>query len=209
VEGAVLITTGRMDGVEIDPAARTARVAAGAHWQQVVDAATPVGLAPLNGSSAKVGVTGYVLGGGLSPTMGRTYGWAADHVRAIEVVTADGTWRRATPTDEPHLFWALRGAKGNFGVVTAIEIDLFPVTTYFGGGLFYAGEHTAAVLHAYREWITTAPDELNSSVALLRLPPLPEVPEPLRGRLVVHVRVCHLGSVSDGERLVAPLRAVA
>ncbi|GAA1331135.1 hypothetical protein GCM10009610_70180 [Pseudonocardia xinjiangensis] len=209
VQGAVLITTSRMDAVEIDVAARTARTGAGAVWQQVVDAAAPAGLAPLNGSSAKVGVTGYVLGGGLSPTLGRTYGWAADHVRAIEIVTADGELRRVTATAEPELFWAVRGAKGNFGVVTAMEIDLFPVSTYFGGGLFYAGEHTEAVLRAYREWITTAPDELSSSVALLRLPPSPEVPAPLRGRLAVHVRVCFLGPAVEGERLVAPLRALA
>ncbi|WP_433559017.1 FAD-binding oxidoreductase [Pseudonocardia xinjiangensis] len=209
VQGAVLITTSRMDAVEIDVAARTARTGAGAVWQQVVDAAAPAGLAPLNGSSAKVGVTGYVLGGGLSPTLGRTYGWAADHVRAIEIVTADGELRRVTATAEPELFWAVRGAKGNFGVVTAMEIDLFPVSTYFGGGLFYAGEHTEAVLRAYREWITTAPDELSSSVALLRLPPSAEVPAPLRGRLAVHVRVCFLGPAVEGERLVAPLRALA
>jgi Berberine and berberine like len=154
-------------------------------------------------------MAGYVLGGGHSPTMGRTYGWAADHVQALEVVTAEGALHRVTGSCDAELFWALRGGKSNFGVVTALELDLFPVTTYFGGGLYYDGAHTATVLHAYRQWIAQAPEELNSSVALLRMPPLlPSVPEPLRGRLVVHVRVSYLGSPEDAERLVAPLRAL-
>jgi len=207
--GSVLITTGRMASVEVDAERRTARVTAGTLWQQVVDSAAKDGLAPLSGSAGTVGVIGYVLGGGLSPTMGRTHGWAADHVRGIDVVTADGESRHVTELSDPDLFWAIRGGKGNFGVVTAIDIALFPVTEYFGGGVFYAGEHTAAVLHAYREWIADAPDELNSSIGLLRLPPLPTVPEFAQGKLVVHLRVSYLGSEEDGERLVAPMRAVA
>ncbi|HUN31069.1 MAG TPA: FAD-binding oxidoreductase [Trebonia sp.] len=208
-DGAVLITTSRMAAVSVDPAARTARVGAGTRWQQVVDAATPHGLAPLNGSSPLVGVVGYTLGGGLSPTLGRAYGWAADHVRALEVVTADGALRTVTPTAEPDLFWALRGAKSNFGVVTALEIDLFPVRRLYGGGLFFSGQDAQQVLRAYRDLTQTAPDELATSVALLRLPPLPFVPEPLRGNFTIHVRVSYLGSAEAGAELVAPLRAAA
>jgi hypothetical protein len=172
-------------------------------------AAAEFGLAPLNGSSPLVGVVGYTLGGGHSPVLGRTFGWAADHVRAVELVTADGRLHRVTESTDPDLFWAVRGGKSNFGVVTAIEFDLFPVTSVYGGGIYYDGSHTADVLHAYREWIQQVPDELNSSVGLLRLPPLPSVPEPLRGRLVVHLRVSYVGGSVDGERLVAPMRAVA
>lgn len=209
VAGCVLITLSRMDSVDVDPVHGLARVGGGARWHQVVSSASAHGLAALNGSSPDVGVVGYTLGGGFSPIMGRTYGWAADHVRAVEIVTADGRLRRVTPYAERDLFWAVRGGKSNFGVVTALEFDLFEVARIYGGGLYFDGAHTAAVLHAYRELVATAPKELNSSVGLLRMPPLPSVPELLRGRLVVHVRISYLGAESDGERLVAPLRAVA
>jgi FAD/FMN-containing dehydrogenase len=208
-DGAMLITTSRMAAVSVDARARTARVAAGTRWQQVVDAASAHGLAPLNGSSPLVGVVGYTLGGGLSPTLGRAYGWAADHVRAIEVVTPDGVLRNVTPETEPDLFWAMRGGKSNFGAVTALEIDLFPVERLYGGGLFFSGQYAAQVLRAYQEFTQTAPDEMTTSVALLRLPPLPFVPEPLRGNFTIHVRFSYLGSAEDGARLVAPLRAAA
>jgi FAD/FMN-containing dehydrogenase len=208
-DGAVLIVTGRMSSVAIDPQERTARVGAGTRWQQVVDAAAEHGLAPLNGSSPLVGVVGYTLGGGLSPTMGRAFGWAADHVHAIEVVTADGVLRRATADTEPDLFWALLGGKSNFGVVTALEFALFPISRLYAGGLFFAGEHAASVLHTYREFTSTAPDEVTTSIALLRLPALPFIPEPLRDRFTVHLRFSYLGSAEDGEDLIAPLRAAA
>ncbi|WP_063798141.1 nuclear transport factor 2 family protein [Streptomyces sp. 150FB] len=206
---SVLITTRRMAGVSVDPEARTARVAAGATWQQVVDAATPHGLAPLNGSSPLVGVVGYTLGGGLSPTMGRAHGWASDHVTSIDVVTADGLPRRVDATAEPELFWALRGGKSNFGIVTAMEFALFPVTHLWAGGLFFSGDDAAAVLHAYAAFTAAAPNALSSSIALLRLPPLPGVPELLAGRFTVHIRISYLGAEKEGEHLVAPLRAAA
>lgn len=206
--GAVLITTDRMNRVDIDPLTRTARVAAGVRWQQVIDVAHRHGLAPLSGSSPDVGVVGYTLGGGLSPTLGRTFGYAADHVGALNMVTADGTQRRVTADTEPDLFWALRGGKGNFGVVTSIEFDLFPVPTLYGGGIYFPGERIAEVLHTWAEWVTDIPWEMSSSIAVLRMPPLPELPEQLRGAFVVHVRIAHHGDVSEGEQLVAPFRAL-
>jgi FAD/FMN-containing dehydrogenase len=208
-DGAVLVTTSRMAAVDVNAQARSARIGAGTRWQQVVDAAAEHGLAPLNGSSPLVGAVGYILGGGLSPTMGRAYGWAADHVHAIEVVTADGALRNVTPMTDVDLFWGLRGGKSNFGVVTALEVELFPVTRLYAGGLFFSGQYAAQVLHAYREFTETAPDDVTTSLALLRLPPLPFVPEPLRGNFTVHVRFSYLGTAEDGERLAAPLRAAA
>ncbi|QRP49964.1 FAD-binding oxidoreductase [Amycolatopsis sp. FDAARGOS 1241] len=207
--GAVLITTSRMTGVTVDPGRRVARVEAGARWAQVIAEAARHGLAPLVGSAPGVGVVGYTLGGGLSPTLGRSRGYAADHVRLIEVVTADGVQRHATAETERDLFWALRGGKGNFGVVTALEFDLFPVTRFYGGGLYYAGQHLAAVLHAWREWVQQLPEDATSSVMVQRLPPAPELPEVLRGAFVVHLRFAHLGSPADAEGLLAPLRAAA
>lgn len=208
-DGAVLINTSRMTGVVIDDQRMAARIEAGVRWQQVLDDAAKVDLAPLAGSSPLVGAVAYHLGGGLSPVLGRPLGYAADYVRALDVVTADGQLRHVTAETEPELFWALRGGKGNFGVVTALEFDLFPVTTYYGGGLFFDGEHTAAVLHAYRAWVADLPDQMSSSVMLLNAPDLPVVPEPLRGRLVVHLRLAFLGSPEQGEKLIEPLRAAA
>jgi hypothetical protein len=206
--GSVLITTRRMAEVTVDPVARTARVGAGVRWAQVIEAAAPYGLAPLNGSSSHVGVVGYTLGGGLGP-MARRYGFAADHVRSVRLVTADGTVRDVDAQSDPDLFWALRGGKGNFGVVTELEFDLMPVARLYGGGIFFPGAAAAELLHTYRTWVDTLPEETTTSIALLRLPPLPALPEPLRGQFVVHLRVAHLGTAEEGAALLAPMRAVA
>ncbi|GIF63365.1 oxidoreductase [Asanoa ishikariensis] len=184
-----------------------ARVEAGVHWGQVVEAAAKLGLAPLAGSSPQVGVVGYTLGGGVSVSMGRAFGYAADHVQAVEVVTADGALRRVTPDSDPGLFFALLGGKGNVGVVTALEFDLFPVAELYAGSLQFAGEHAADVLRAYHLLTAAATDELTSSIVFLRAPDLPFVPEFMRGKLTVFVRLAYLGT--DGDTLVAPLRAAA
>lgn len=207
--GGVLISTRRMKGITVDAGHRRARVEAGVIWQEVIDQAAAVGLAPLSGSAPLVGVSGYTLGGGLSPVLGRSLGYAADHVRSLEVVTADGELRHVTADSDPELWWALLGGKGNFGVVTALEFDLFPLTHFYGGGIHFPGERLTDVLHTWRTWQSDMPQEMSSSLAVQRLPPLPELPEPLRGAFVVHVRIAHLGPAAEGERLIAPLRAAA
>jgi hypothetical protein len=207
-EGGMLVSTRRMNGIAVDRPARMARIGAGVRSQQLIDAAAASGLAPLTGSSPLVAVTGFTLGGGLSPVLGRTRGWAADHVRAFEIVTADGVTRRLTAAGGDELFWAVRGGKDNFGIVTALELDLFEMPRLYGGGLYFPGAMAADVLDGFREWTSTAPEELTVSVALLRLPPLSSVPEPLRGQFTVHVRVAFLGSAIDGEQLVAPIRGL-
>lgn len=206
---AIVIATRRMNGITIDPVHRTARVGAGVLWSDVVAKAADVGLAPLNGSNPTVGVSGYTLGGGLSPTLGRAHGYAADHVRSLDVVTASGEHLHVDAQSEPDLFWALRGGKGNFAVVTALEFDLFPVARLYGGALYYPGEHVADVLRAWTAWHPGTPETMVTSIAVMRMPPIPEVPEPLRGRFLVTVRIAYNGAVADGERLVEPLRAVA
>jgi FAD binding domain-containing protein/berberine-like enzyme len=206
--GAVLITTHRMNDVSIDVVGRTARVGAGAIWADVIQKAVPVGLAPLNGSSPKVGVSGYTLGGGLSPTLGRANGYAADHVRSLDVVTADGEFRHVDATSEPELFWALRGGKGNFAVVTALEFDLFPAPRLYGGAIYFPGERMADVLRAWTEWLPDTPETMSTSFAAVRLPALPQVAEPLRDVFAVALRIAYTGTAEDGERLIAPLRAV-
>jgi FAD/FMN-containing dehydrogenase len=207
--GAVVIATHRMNDVDIDAVSRTARVGAGVMWSEVIPKAAKAGLAPLNGSNPTVGVAGYTLGGGLSPTLGRSQGYAADHVRSLEVVTADGELRHVDAQSEPDLFWALRGGKGNFGVVTALEFDLFPVPRLYGGAIYFPGERMADVLRAWTAWHPGTPETMVSSFAVMRQPPVPEVPEPLRGAFVVSLRFAYNGTAEDGERMIAPLRAVA
>lgn len=206
-DGGVLVTTGRMAGVRVDPVGRTARIEADVRWQQVLEATVPHGLAPLNGSAPGVGAVSYTLGGGLG-LLARRYGWAADHVRSIDLVTAEGKAVTVTAESDPELFWALRGGRDNFGVVTGMEIGLFPVTRLYGGGLYFPGERAREVLEAYRDWTRTVPDETTSSIALVPLPPRPSLPEAIRGRYVVHVHIAHLGTAAHGEELVAPLRAL-
>ncbi|WP_380284551.1 FAD-binding oxidoreductase [Kitasatospora purpeofusca] len=206
--GALLLTTRRMNGCQVDPDRRTVRVEAGTLWQDVIPAAARHGLAPLNGSAPFVGAVSYTLGGGIG-LLSRRYGYAADHVRRIEVVTADGEARTATEDENPELFWALRGGKGNFGVVTALEAELVPVRRLYGGGLFFPAESVREVLHFYRTWIEELPDEFSSSFFMLDWPDVPEVPEEIRGRFALHLRLSYLGPEEEGARLVAPLRAVA
>jgi FAD binding domain/Berberine and berberine like len=205
----VLLRTDRMRGIQIDPQARTARAEAGAVWLDVVQAAAQYGLAALAGSSPDVGVTGYTLGGGLS-FIGRKYGLAANNVTAAEVVTADGRWVRADDEHEPDLFWALRGGGGSFGIVTALEFRLFPHTQAYAGALWYPIERASEVLHAWGELTQgQVPDELTTIGRLLNFPPIPLIPEPVRGKSFVIVEAYHTGDPAQADALLAPLRALA
>ncbi|NUW45987.1 FAD-binding oxidoreductase [Nonomuraea rhodomycinica] len=206
-EGGLLVSTRRMTGVRVDPDTATARVEAGVRWSAVIQRAARYGLAPLSGSAPSVGAVSYSLGGGVG-LLARSHGYAADQVRAVEVVTADAELRRVTPDSDPDLFWALVGGRGNFGVVTALEIGLVPVTNLYGGALFLDADRVDGVLGAWREWTDTVPEEMTSSVALIPFPDAPQVPEVLRGRRVAHVRIAYPGPVEVGEPLVARLRAL-
>jgi FAD binding domain/Berberine and berberine like len=205
LEGSVLLDMSGMKAVEIDAGRRLARVEAGAQWQHVTGPAADAGLAALSGSAPDVCVTGYTLGGGAS-WMIRRYGLAANSVRAAEVVTADGRELRADADSEPDLFWALRGGGGSFAVVTALELELFPVAELYAGVLFWPQERAAEVLKAWREWTAGQPDEMTSLGRLLNVPPLEEIPEPLRGRSFVLVEAAWLGDEASGAGQLAPLR---
>jgi hypothetical protein len=177
-----------------------ARAEAGAIWIDVSEAAAAHGLAALAGSAPDVGVVGYTLGGGLS-WMARRYGLAANHVEAIEVVTGDGRELRVDRDHEPELFWALRGGGGGFAVVTAIEFALVPVAEIFAGAMFWPWERATEVLETWRAATTSLPDGVTSLGRLVQVPPLPEIPEPLRGRSFVLVEAAAI----DGEQSMAPL----
>lgn len=204
-EGGVLISTRRMHDITIDPAARTARVAAGVQAEALIETAAAHGLAPLNGSSPTVGVVGYHLGGGLG-ILARTYGYAADHVRAIDLVTADGRLRHLTPGDD--LFGAVLGSGGNLGVVTALELELFPIATVYGGQLTFDTELVAPALEAWRRWTRDLPEEMTSAITAMTMPDIPVIPEPLRGRYIATINIAYTGAEAEGERLIAPLRAI-
>jgi FAD/FMN-containing dehydrogenase len=204
-EDTLLLKTGRLTGAEIDAENRRARVNAAAKWRDVSALASPRGLAPLSGSSAEVGVVGYTLGGGQG-WLSRTYGLACNSVLAAEVVTADGMLVRANRENEPDLFWALRGGGGSFGVVTALEFELYPAAELYAGMFAWPWDRTTDVLHAWREWVSSIPDELSTLARILQVPPLPDIPEPVRGRQLVVVEAAYLGAEGPGGELLRPLR---
>ncbi|MCZ4608044.1 FAD-binding oxidoreductase [Streptomyces sp. Lzd4kr] len=208
IDHGLLVSTKRMTDVRVDPDGRLATAAAGAKWRHVLDAAAPHGLAGLCGTSTDAGVVGYTLGGGL-PALGRTYGYAADLVRSFQVATPDGTLRECDPDHEPELFWALRGGKGNVGVVTSLTFDLLPLATLLGGGIYCPGEHAEALLTAWADWTHEVPNEMCTAFSLLRLPPLPQIPEPLRGGFWARVAVAWTGDPKTGEELLSPIRSAA
>ncbi len=213
VTNGILLSTSRITDVTLDVGARTARVGAGATWHDVMEVATPIGLAPLCGSSPGVGVVGYLLGGGLGP-IGRTVGFSADHVRSFEVVCADGELRTVSAERDPDLFWALRGGKGGFGVVTAATVELLDLASLYGGGEFYPAGDIATLFRAYQRFVNSpVPPALSTSLAILRLPELPDLPPPLRGQTVAHLRVAYVGGdnaddrAASADELLAPMRA--
>jgi FAD/FMN-containing dehydrogenase len=194
-DDALLVRTGAMSTVLVDPDRRIARVGPGVRWRDVLRAAAPFGLAPLSGSSPDVGVIGYTLGGGLG-WLARRYGLAAESVLRAEVVTADGTVVTADPDRNPDLFWALRGGGGSFGVVTALEFRLHPVSQVYAGALTFGRERAAETLAFYREWIERVPDALSTAVLLNR-----------DGSMVVNAM--YAGDAEPGRRLLEPLWRVA
>ena len=206
-EGGLFINTARLRAITVDPEARTIRVEAGATWGEALLAAQAHDLAPLCGSAPGVGVVGYTIHGGIS-WMARQFGAAAHNVRAAEIVTADGQIRRVDAEREPDLLWAICGGGGNFGIVTALELALFPVPTVYGGALFYPAARAKEVLDLYAAWCIELPETVTTSFLFMNFPPLPDVPAPLRGQSVVTVRACSTIPGEDGEALLAPFRAL-
>ncbi|MDX2140953.1 MAG: FAD-binding oxidoreductase [Chloroflexota bacterium] len=192
-DGAVLIVTACMTDVEVDPWSQTAWVSAGVKWGKVLEAAQAVGLAPLLGSSPGVGAVGYTLGGGMG-WLARKHGLSIDSVLRFEVVTAEGEMLTASADENSELFWAMRGGTGAFAIVTRMQIKLYPVTTIYGGALVYPAENARAVMQFFRDWSQYLPEEWTVSVALMNLPPLPELPPFLSGKSVVMVHGCYSGA---------------
>ena len=205
LDGTLLLNMREMRAVEIDAQNRRARVEAGALWEDVVTPATEQGLTALHGSSPNVGVVGYSLGGGIG-WLARKHGLSAESVLAVEVVTADGTLLRADRTQNTELFWALRGGGGGLGVVVAMEIALYEVEELVAGMMIWPWERSEEVLTTYVEWAETAPNSVSASARMLQIPPLPDIPEFLRGRQIVVIDGAVLGSEAEANEILAPFR---
>ncbi|MCA0251794.1 MAG: FAD-binding oxidoreductase [Actinobacteria bacterium] len=201
----VLVRLNEFTGVSIDPERRLARVLGGTLWQDVIEAAAPHGLTALHGSSPDVAVAGYTLGGGLS-WYARQHGLAAHHLRAVELVLADGESVRTDAEHDPDLFWAVKGGGGSFGIVTALEFDLLPIPDAYAGMLLWPGERAAEVTHRWAEWTQTVPDTVTTSLRLMSFPPMPELPPFLSGRKLVIVDGAILASDERAAELLAGLR---
>ncbi|HET6750830.1 MAG TPA: BBE domain-containing protein, partial [Actinomycetes bacterium] len=164
------------------------------------------GLATGFGDTASVGIGGITLGGGIGYLV-RKYGLTIDDLLAAEVVTADGQLLQVDQGSHPDLFWALRGGGGNFGVATRFRLRLHPVSTVLGGMLLLPA--TPEVIEGFVAAAAAAPEELSTIANVMPAPPLPFIPPERHGELVVLALVVHAGPLEDGERAVAPLRALA
>jgi len=192
--------------VSVDPEQRIARVQSGATSGDLAGPAHAHGLALSTGDTHSVGMGGLTTGGGIG-FMVRKYGLAIDNLLAAQVVTAAGEIVTASASEHPDLFWAIRGGGGNFGIVTEFMYRLAPVGQILGGELLLPASRK--VIRGYLDYMAAAPEDLTTIANLLHAPPAPYVPQERVGELVLSILVCWTGSVADGERALAPLRALA
>ena len=197
-DGGLVVDLSRMKQIEVDPVKRIARAQAGLNLGEF-DAATQAhGLATTMGVNADTGIAGLTLGGGFGK-LGRKHGLSCDNLVSAEIVTADGRLLRASATEHPDLYWAIRGGGGNFGIVTSFEYQLFPVgPTLLAGSVLYPYDRARDAMRFYHAFARTAPDELSLDAALATTP---------SGERVFSISACYVGPIDDGERVVKPLRA--
>lgn len=208
LDDVVIVRLSELTGVTVDAESRTARVVGGTLWRDVLAAAAPHGLTAPHGSAPDVAVAGYALSGGLS-FYGRKHGVAANSIRAVEVVTADGSLVRADATSNADLFWAVRGGGGNLGVVVTIELDLLPYADVYAGMLLWDRERAPEVVRAWAAWTREVPESVTTSLRVMSFPPLPELPPFLSGRDLVVVDGAVIEDDDRAAELLAPLRALA
>jgi FAD/FMN-containing dehydrogenase len=197
-----------LKGIRVDPTTRTAQAEPGLLWGEFDQETQRFGLATTGGIVTHTGLAGLTLGGGLGWLM-RKHGLTCDNLLSAEVVTANGEFLRASPEENADLFWGIRGGGGNFGIVTSFKFQLHPLgPEVLAGPVVYPAEQAEKVLQAYRDFIATAPAELGTIVTLRRAPAAPWLPNSVHGRPVVVIAVCYAGSITEAERVVAPLRAL-
>jgi hypothetical protein len=203
-EGGVVIDLSLLKGIQVDPAARTVRVGGGCTWGEVDQATGEHGLATPSGIISTTGVGGLTLGGGIGH-LTRKFGLSIDNLLEAELVLASGERMRVNAEEHPDLFWAIRGGGGNFGVVTSFLFRLHEVGTVVGGPTFWPVEQGAEVLSVYREFLPSAPRELNGFFAFHTVPPGPPFPEAIHLQKVCGVVWCYVGSEEEAARAMAPL----
>ncbi|HEU5063690.1 MAG TPA: FAD-binding oxidoreductase [Solirubrobacterales bacterium] len=204
LEDSILLRTTAMKGVELGAAARTAKARAGAVWADLVPQASEQGLAMLHGSAPNLGIVGYTIGGGVG-WYSRKHGLACNRAKGFEIVGADGELRRVNANSDPDLFWALRGGGGSFGVVTSVEFELLEITEVYAGTLFFPFERAEEVLRAWRDWTAGVPEEMTSVGRLMQFPPIPDIPEPIRGKAFAILELIYIGDEESGREIAAPL----
>jgi FAD/FMN-containing dehydrogenase len=205
--GVLLLRTGALDEVSVDVQRRTAWVGAGVKAGALLAALDGTGLTFLAGSNPDPTVVGMTITGGIS-WFGRAFGLGADSVVTVELVDGLGRLRRLSATEEPELFWAVRGGGGSFGIITRIEVGLHAAPSLYGGRLLWPLEQMAEVLDVFRDVTLTAPRELTLWFHTYQFPPFPELPEPIRGKSFASVAAAYLGDGAEAERLLAPFRTV-
>jgi FAD/FMN-containing dehydrogenase len=205
-DGGIVIDLGPMKGIRVDPEARTARAQAGVLLGELDRETQAFGLAVPAGIVTHTGLAGLTLGGGIGWLM-RKYGLTIDQLLSVDMITADGEFVKASEKENPDLFWGVRGAGGNFGIVTEFEFRLNPLgPIVLSGPIFWPMEESPQVLRFYRDWITDVPEELTTIVVHRKAPPLPVIPKELHGKPVVTVICCYAGPVEEGERVVRPMK---
>jgi len=205
-DGGIVIDLSLMRGIRVDPIARTARAQAGVLLGELDRETQAFGLAVPAGIVTHTGLAGLTLGGGIGWLM-RKYGLTIDQLLGVDMITADGEFVKASATENPELFWGIRGAGSNFGIVTAFEFRLNPVgPIVLAGPIFWPMKDSAKVLRFYRDWIADAPDELTTIVVHRRVPPISAIPAELHGKPVVTVICCYAGSVEEGARVIRPMK---
>jgi hypothetical protein len=206
-DDGVVLDLSPLQSVEVDPAARTVRAGGGCTWGQIDAATHEAGLATPSGIISTTGVGGLTLGGGIGH-LSRKHGLTIDNLIEADVVLADGTQARASADENPELFWALRGGGGNFGVVTFFSFRAHPVSTVLAGPTFWPIEQTADVMRFYREFMPSAPRELNGFFATMTVPPADFLPAELHMHKVCAVMWCYVGPEDAAAELFAPVQEV-
>jgi FAD/FMN-containing dehydrogenase len=207
-DGGVVIDMSRMRGVRVDPSNNLARAEGGATWGDFNAATHAFGLATTGGIISTTGVSGLTLGGGIG-YLARGFGLSCDNLVSADVVTADGRLLVASEDENAHLFWALRGGGGNFGVVTSLEFRVHPVSDIYGGPMFFELDQVTNLLSFYREFIADAPEEFGGFPAFQIAPPLPFIPENRHGEPFIAFVACWAGPLDQGEKALKPLHDVA